>query len=66
MKVKKNNIRKNDFWHSNTPLTSKRVRSILSNPVNSQKLVAAVRSARKVHKEQAQVTPRIAGKFKLS
>ena len=34
------------FWKSDSPLTSKRVRIILSNPKDSKELVKAVRTLR--------------------
>lgn len=46
MRAKKVNTRKSDFWHSNAPLTSQRVRNILSEPKDSQKLAKAVREVR--------------------
>jgi len=38
--------RRLSFWKSDTPLTSKRVSKMLSNPKDSEKLVSAVRKAR--------------------
>ena len=40
------NKRKLSFWKSDSPLTSKRVSIILSNPEDSEKLAKAVRSLR--------------------
>ncbi|MEM8937921.1 MAG: hypothetical protein AAGC64_01085 [Bacteroidota bacterium] len=45
------NKRNLTFWKSDSPLTSKRVRIILSNPRDSEKLVNAVRALR--HDEKA-------------
>jgi hypothetical protein len=41
------NKRKCTWWSTNLPLTSERVRLILSNPVDSKKLAAAIRASRK-------------------
>lgn len=38
------------FWKSDTPLTSKRVSQILSNPKDSEKLATAVRNTRHASK----------------
>jgi len=45
--MKDNNQRKITFWNTDSPLTSKRVRVILSSPKDSPKLAEAVRSLRK-------------------
>lgn len=38
--------RHTSFWNSNTPLTSKRVRIILSHPEDAKKLAEAIRNDR--------------------
>lgn len=52
--------------HSDSPLTSKRVRIILSNPADSLKLAKAVRNSRHHGAASFEVTDKTANKIKLA
>lgn len=44
MKTSKRTV---SFWNSELPLTSKRVRAILSAPIEAKKMMVAIRDSRK-------------------
>ena len=44
--MKRDNIRKVSFWNSMLPLTSIRVKKILSNPILSKRLIESIHNLR--------------------
>lgn len=54
MKMKKSN-RYNGFWNSSAPLTSKRGAHVLSDPIQAEALIDAVRKSRSTGKSSVSI-----------